>query len=103
MSEDHAAATLRVLRELREHVREIAAGRHATNPAVLVAGATPDGTLEGEDRVQLLVDFDDEATVLDQVGLSLDLTELVHRDIPVRSRRSLSVELAGSHGHVEPL
>jgi len=103
MSEDHAAATLRALRGRREHVCQIVARRHAANPAVFVAGESPDAGAEDDDRVQLVVDFDDAATVLDQVGLSLDLTGLLDRDVPVRSRRGLSEALAASHGHLEPL
>ena len=102
MSEDPDAATLRALRGLREQVGEIARRRHAANPAILIAGASPDTAVEGFDGVQLVVDFDDDATVLDQVGLSLDLAELFHREIPVRSRRSVA-EAAGSPGDLEPL
>jgi len=102
MSEDRAAATLRALRGRREQVREIARFRHAANPAVLVSDERPDATAGGDDRVQLVVDFDDEATLLDQVGLRLDLADLLHREIPVRSRRSVA-EVAGAAGYLEAL
>jgi hypothetical protein len=102
MSEDPDAATLRALRSLREQVGEIARRRHAANPTILLAGASSNTAGEGFDSVQLVVDFDDDATLLDQVGLSLDLADLLDREIPVRSRRSVA-EAPGSPGDLEPL
>lgn len=65
----------------RDEIRTLVAAHHATAPRVFGSAARGDDRL-GSD-VDLLVDFTDEATLLDEVGLRLALTELLRVDVDV--------------------
>lgn len=71
----------------REEIRRLAAQYHASEPRLFGSIARNDDTPTSD--VDLLVDFTDEATLLDEVGLRLALTDLLHVDVDVVAADSL--------------
>ena len=65
----------------RDEIRGLVAAHHATEPRVFGSVA------RGEDRagsdIDLLVEFTDEATLLDEVGLRQALTDLLRVEVDV--------------------
>ncbi len=65
----------------RDEINVLVAAHHATEPRIFGSSA------RGEDQVgsdvDLLVEFTDEATLLDEVGLRLALTDLLHLEVDV--------------------
>lgn len=72
----------------REEIRALVAAHHAVEPRVFGSIA------RGEDRdgsdVDLLVEFTDEATLLDEVGLRQALADLLHVEVDVVGIDALS-------------
>lgn len=71
----------------RETIRALVADHHAVSPRVFGSVA------RGDDRpgsdVDILVDFTDEASLLDEVGLRLLLTDLLRVEVDVIAADSL--------------
>ncbi len=65
----------------RSSIREIVAAHHASMPRV-VGSVARDEDRPGSD-VDLLVDFTDEASLLDEIGLRLALTDLLQVSVDV--------------------
>lgn len=65
----------------REQIRSLVAQHHATTPRVFGSVARGDDA-PGSD-VDLLVDFTDEASLLDEIGLRLALSDLLSVDVDV--------------------
>lgn len=59
----------------REAVREAVTAHHATNPRLVGSVARGDDTPDSD--VDVLVEFTDDASLLDEVGLRLALTDLL--------------------------
>lgn len=64
-----------------EAIRLLVAAHRAMNPRVF--GSVARGEDDADSDVDLLVEFTDEATLLDEVGLRLALTDLLHVDVDV--------------------
>lgn len=64
-----------------DRIRELAAAHHGSNPRVF--GSVARGEDRPESDIDLLVDFDSEASYFDLVGLRLDLEELLGRPVDV--------------------
>ena len=96
MAQDPAPPTLDDLRCKRDQILDVAFRRHATRIAVIPAVDASHPA--ARTRIELLADFDEHATLLDQVGLSQDLAELLSTPIRVRSRRALQEHEPGSAG-----
>ncbi|YAL84713.1 nucleotidyltransferase family protein [Dermacoccaceae bacterium W4C1] len=62
-------------------MREAVAHHHATNPRLVGSVARGDDT--GDSDVDILVDFTDAATLLNEVGLRLALTEMLGVEVDV--------------------
>lgn len=75
----------------REAIREIVERHHATAPRVFGSVARGDDA-PGSD-VDLLVDFTDEASLLDEVALRLALGDLLRVDVDVIAQDSLRGEV----------
>jgi predicted nucleotidyltransferase len=54
---------------------------HASMPRVI--GSVARGAARPDSDVDFLVDFDDEATLLDEIGLRLSLSDLIGRQVDV--------------------
>ncbi|WGX97313.1 helix-turn-helix domain-containing protein [Nocardioides sp. L-11A] len=65
----------------RASIREIVTAHHATRPRLV--GSVARGEDEPGSDVDLLVDFTDEASLLDEVGLRLALTDLLQVPVDV--------------------
>ncbi len=65
----------------RDQIRALVAAYHATEPRLF--GSVARGEDEPGSDVDLLVEFTDEATLLDEVGLRLALTDLLQVDVDV--------------------
>lgn len=74
----------------REEIRQLVAQHHATSPRVFGSVA------RGDDRpgsdLDLLVEFTDEASLLDEVGLRLALRDLLHVEVDVVASDTLRGE-----------
>lgn len=82
-----------VLAPRRREILEALARNHARNPRVF--GSVARGTATRKSDVDLLVDFDPDASAFDQVGLAQELEELLGRSVEV-------AEPAGLHWIVRP-
>lgn len=71
----------------RESIRAIVARHHAAAPQVF--GSSARGDDEPGSDLDLLVDFTDEATLLDEVGLRLALSDLLRIQVDVVAVDSL--------------
>jgi hypothetical protein len=71
----------------RESIRAIVAEHHAREPRVF--GSIARGEDEPGSDVDLIVDFTDEASLLDEVGLRLALTDLLQVEVDVVALDSL--------------
>lgn len=65
----------------RESIRALVTDHHATSPRIF--GSVARGDDEAGSDVDLLVDFTDEASLLDEIGLRLALAELLGVDVDV--------------------
>ncbi|MGH9301116.1 MAG: nucleotidyltransferase family protein [Acidimicrobiales bacterium] len=83
----HIVPTIDALRVRREAILAAARRRHASR--VRVFGSIPRGDAGPLSDVDLLVDFDPEASLLDQVGLSQDLEALLEMPVDVISTGGL--------------
>ena len=77
----------KLLEERREEILQIAAQFGARN--VRVFGSVARGEDGPESDVDLLVDFDPERSLLDQVGLVQDLEDLLRRKVQVSTPNAL--------------
>ncbi|HET9648167.1 MAG TPA: helix-turn-helix domain-containing protein [Microlunatus sp.] len=75
------------LQQHRESIRALVAEHHAAAPRVF--GSVARGDDEPGSDVDLLVDFSDEASLLDEVGLRLALTDLLQVEVDVIAADSL--------------
>ena len=75
----------------RERIRSVVAEHRAASPRVFGSVARGDDEL-GSD-LDLLVDFNDEATLLDEVGLRLALRDLLQIEVDVVAADTLRGEL----------
>lgn len=75
----------------REQIRRLVRQHHATDPRVFGSVARGEDTADSD--LDLLVDFTPDATLLDAVGLQLDLTDLLHIDVDVVAADSLRGEV----------
>ena len=85
----------------RTRMRELVASHHGSNPRIFGSVARGDDG-EGSD-IDLLVDFDTEATYLDLVGLRLDLEELVGIPVHVAHDNGNSPVLVQARKEAVPL
>ncbi|GGF36334.1 hypothetical protein GCM10011519_07300 [Marmoricola endophyticus] len=65
----------------REAIRQLAARHHASHPRLF--GSVARGDDEPGSDVDVLVDFTDDASLLDEVGLRLALSELLQIEVDV--------------------
>jgi predicted nucleotidyltransferase len=86
-SVSNTVLTLDTLRSRREEILAAARRRRASN--VRVFGSVSRGEAEPGSDVDFLVDFDAEASLLDQVGLTQDLEELLGVAVDVVSSGGL--------------
>jgi predicted nucleotidyltransferase len=82
-----AATTLQALRARREEILGAAGHRHARN--VRVFGSVSRGEAGPESDVDFLVDFDADASLLDQIGLVQDLQAMLGVNVDVISSGGL--------------
>ncbi len=75
----------------RERIRSVVAQHRAASPRVF--GSVARGDDEPGSDLDLLVDFNDEATLLDEVGLRLALRDLLQIDVDVVAADTLRGEL----------
>jgi len=68
-------------------VLEAIRANHARNPRVF--GSVGRGSATKRSDLDLLVDFDDAASLLDQVGLAQDLEGILKRRVEVASEQGL--------------
>jgi predicted nucleotidyltransferase len=83
----YAAITLDMMRSRRPEILAAAQRRHASH--VRVFGSVARGEAGPDSDVDFLVDFDEDASLLDQVGLIQDLHELLGVDVDVLSSGGL--------------
>lgn len=65
----------------REAIHEVVSNHHASNPRLFGSVARREDTPDSD--VDVLVDFTDEASFLDEVGLRLELTDLLGVEVDV--------------------
>jgi uncharacterized protein len=65
----------------RDEIKVLVEAHHATAPRIF--GSTARGEDQAGSDVDLLVEFTDEATLLDEVGLRLALSDLLHLEVDV--------------------
>ncbi len=65
----------------RDKINVLVTAHHATEPRIF--GSTARGEDQAGSDVDLLVEFTDEATLLDEVGLRLALSDLLHLEVDV--------------------
>ncbi|MEI2819610.1 MAG: hypothetical protein V9E81_05095 [Marmoricola sp.] len=75
--------------ERRDQILDVVAAHHARSPRLHSMGRSPEARINPRSDVDLLVDFTDEATLLDEVGLRLALTDLLHVEVDVVASDSL--------------
>lgn len=80
-----------IIGDKREEVLHLAEKRGAFNVRVFGSIARSEATSDSD--VDLLVDFDPDYRLLDQIGLMVDLTELLGRKVDVAVERNLRDEL----------
>jgi len=81
------APAIELLRDHRDAILAAARRRHASR--VRVFGSVARGEAGPSSDIDLLVDFDAEASLLDQVGLIQDLETVLGRDVDVVSTGGL--------------
>ena len=70
-----------IVEQHRESIRALVAEHHAVSPRIF--GSVARGDDEPGSDVDLLVDFTDEASLLDEIGLRLALADLLRVDVDV--------------------
>jgi len=83
---------LQSLQQKKQQILDIASQYHAAN--VRVFGSVVRGEEREDSDIDLLVDFLPGTTLLDQVGLSLALSEALERKVDVVSERGLNKYLS---------
>ena len=83
----HAVRPSERVRQHRDSIRALAAKHHAAAPRIF--GSVARGEDEPGSDVDLLVDFTDEASLLDEVGLGLDLADLLGIEVDVLATDTL--------------
>lgn len=71
----------------RDRIRDLVAKHHARAPRIF--GSVAAGTDRADSDLDILVEFDDEASLLDQVALWLDLVDLLGIDVDLVSADGL--------------
>lgn len=71
----------------RDAIRAVVAEHHASAPRIFGSVARCEDRPDSD--VDLLVDFDDEASLLDEIGLRLALVDLLHVEVDVVSADAL--------------
>ena len=79
--------TIESLQARRQEILRLAAAHGARN--VRVFGSVARGEVTGDSDIDLLVDFDAERSLLDQVGLMQDLQELLGAHVEVTTEKAL--------------
>ncbi|KSU54890.1 DNA polymerase [Microbacterium enclense] len=74
----------------RDEIHRIVAEHHATAPRVF--GSVARGEETATSDIDLLVDFTPEAGLLDEIGLRLALTDLLHVEVDVVASDTLRGE-----------
>lgn len=69
------------VKQHRDSIRALVSEHHASSPRIF--GSVARGDDEPGSDVDLLVDFTEEASLLDEVGLRLALTDLLHVSVDV--------------------
>lgn len=77
--------------EHREAVRQVVAKHHAVNPRLF--GSVARGEDDIGSDLDVLVDFTEHASLLDEVGLRLDLTDLLGVEVDVVAADTLRDEI----------
>lgn len=77
--------------ELREAVVRIARAHGASN--VCLFGSLGRGEGQEDSDLDLLVDLEDDRSLLDLIAIEHEIEDLVHRPVDVVTRRGLSVHL----------
>mgnify|MGYP002399339164 CR=1 FL=1 len=77
--------------EHRAQIRELVAAHHAHSPRLI--GSIARGEDQPGSDVDLLVEFTDDASLLDEVGLRLALTDLLRVEVDVVASDALRGEL----------
>ena len=75
----------------RDSIRALVAKHHAVAPRIF--GSVARGDDEPGSDVDLLVDFNDEASLLDEIGLRLALADLLQVDVDVVAADTLKGEI----------
>ncbi|KYH45734.1 nucleotidyltransferase [Branchiibius sp. NY16-3462-2] len=75
------------VRQCREEIEALVHAHHATEPRVF--GSVARGEDQPGSDVDLLVEFTDKATLLDEVGLRLALADLLQVEVDVIALNSL--------------
>jgi uncharacterized protein len=83
-----AGPTLRALRERRAEILALAERRRARN--VRVFGSVGRGDAGADSDIDILVDMDPNATLIDLIGLEQDLSELLGRRVDVVTEDGVS-------------
>lgn len=81
------APTFEELRLRREEILQVAHKRRASRIAMF--GSVARGETRSDSDLDLLADFDEDASLLDHVGLIQDLEQLLGVRVDVVSRRAL--------------
>lgn len=77
--------------QYRDSIRRLVAEHHAVAPRVF--GSVARGDDQPGSDVDLLVEFTDDASLLDEIGLRLALTDLLHVEVDVIAVDSLDGQL----------
>jgi predicted nucleotidyltransferase len=76
-----------------ERFKELLKKYHVKRIAVF--GSYAYGRPTGKSDIDFLVEFKKETSLLDMVGLKLDLQELLHKDVDIATPKSLSKYIRG--------
>ncbi len=85
--EGHGLGIAQIVLPKRRELEEALRVNRARNPRVF--GSVARGQATGRSDLDLLVDFDESATVFDQIGLQLDLERVFRRSVDVVGERGL--------------
>ena len=91
LTQVHRASQEQILRQLRRLKPRLLARYHATGLALF--GSVVRGEQTGASDIDLLVDFDDEASLLDLTGLALFLEDHLGLPVDIVPRRALRPEI----------
>jgi len=77
----------KILKSYRQEILDIASQRGATN--IRIFGSVARGEDTSESDLDLLVDYEDDVSLLDHVGLIHDLEDLLDRKVEIATESSL--------------